>query len=511
MAIPINIEELLRQRVIESSRIEYKKDWNPEPILHSVTAFANDFDNLGGGYILIGVEEQNGYPRFPLKGLNEDVLDSVQKELLNKCNLIEPRYIPVIEPALIDGQHILVLWVPGGDDRPYKCPVSVYTDKGAKKSEKAYYIRKGSNTIRANVLEERELIGLARNIPFDDRVNNHAKITDMRSSLISEYLYQVGSGLYEGSLSRTVLDVATDMRLVGGPREMRRPINVGLMFFNERPDYFFPYSQIEVIDKPDPTGIGMKEKIFTGPLDRQLKDALSYIKNYVIAEYVTKLPDKAEAVRVYNWPYRAVEEALSNAIYHRSYQIHEPVTVTVTPEQIDILSLPGPDRSITDNDLKNRVLISSRYRNRRIGDFLKELKMVEGRNTGVPLIVNEMKKNGSDLPVFKTDEDRSYFRVILPIHKAFLKQHKSDAKKPEAEKSNKRRNREELRMLILETLAQKGNKSSNELAKELGYKRLNDTLRAVIGELLESGDIAYLYPDKLNCRNQKLYLETNTA
>ena len=157
MAIPINIEELLRQRVIESSRIEYKKDWNPEPILHSVTAFANDFDNLGGGYILIGVEEQNGYPRFPLKGLNEDVLDSVQKELLNKCNLIEPRYIPVIEPALIDGQHILVLWVPGGDDRPYKCPVSVYTDKGAKKSEKAYYIRKGSNTIRANVLEEREL------------------------------------------------------------------------------------------------------------------------------------------------------------------------------------------------------------------------------------------------------------------------------------------------------------------------------------------------------------------
>ena len=51
MAIPINVEELLRQRVIESARIEYKADWNPEPILHSITAFANDFDNLGGGYI----------------------------------------------------------------------------------------------------------------------------------------------------------------------------------------------------------------------------------------------------------------------------------------------------------------------------------------------------------------------------------------------------------------------------------------------------------------------------
>ncbi len=46
---------------------------------------------------------------------------------------------------------------------------------------------------------------------------------------------------------------------------------MGLMFFNERPDHFFPYSRIEVVDKPDPTGIGMKERAFTGPLDRQLQ------------------------------------------------------------------------------------------------------------------------------------------------------------------------------------------------------------------------------------------------
>lgn len=506
MAIPINMEELLHQRVIESARIEYKTDWNPAPILHSITAFANDFDNLGGGYIMLGVEERNGYPRFPLKGLDEDALDFIQKDLLNKCNLIEPRYIPVMEPVLIDGRHILVLWVPGGDDRPYKCPVNVYTEKGAKRSEKAYYIRKGSATIRANALEERELIGLARNIPFDDRINNHAKIADMRSSLLSEYLHNVGSGLYEGSLSRTVEDVATDMRLVGGPSEMRRPINVGLMFFNERPDHFFPYSRIEVVDKPDPTGIGMKERVFTGPLDRQLRDALSYIGNYVIAEYVTKLPDQAEAVRVFNWPYRAVEEALSNAIYHRSYQIHEPITVTVTPDRMEILSLPGPDRSITDDDLEKRVLVSSRYRNRRIGDFLKELKMVEGRNTGIPLIVKEMKQNGSEPPIFKTDEDRSYFRVIFPIHRAFLRQSNHDVEEPKAEKSSKRRNREELRMLVLEALEKTGGLSTSELARELGYKSLHDTLRAVVKELVASKEVAYLHPDKPNSRNQKIFI-----
>ena len=53
MALPINIEDLLNKRKIEGNRIEFKKGWNPADIYHSICAFANDFDNLGGGYILV--------------------------------------------------------------------------------------------------------------------------------------------------------------------------------------------------------------------------------------------------------------------------------------------------------------------------------------------------------------------------------------------------------------------------------------------------------------------------
>ena len=70
MALPINVTDLIHQRKVELSRIEYKADWNPEPIIHSITAFANDFDNMGGGYILIGVEKENGRPKLPLAGLD---------------------------------------------------------------------------------------------------------------------------------------------------------------------------------------------------------------------------------------------------------------------------------------------------------------------------------------------------------------------------------------------------------------------------------------------------------
>ena len=56
--LPINITELLEQNRIESNRIEYKQGWNPTAIYHTICAFANDFENLGGGYIV--VEADNG-------------------------------------------------------------------------------------------------------------------------------------------------------------------------------------------------------------------------------------------------------------------------------------------------------------------------------------------------------------------------------------------------------------------------------------------------------------------
>ncbi|MDQ7732647.1 ATP-binding protein [Halomonas sp. SpR1] len=64
--------------------------------------------------------------------------------------------------------------------------------------------------------------------------------------------------------------------------------------------------------------------------------------------------------------------------------------------------------------------MSRRYRNRRIGEFLKELDLTEGRSTGVPKILRVMKANGSPLPVFETDDERSYFLIRLPVHEGFL-------------------------------------------------------------------------------------------
>lgn len=236
----------------------------------------------------------------------------------------------------------------------------------------------------------------------------------------------------------------------------------------------------------------MEERIFTGPIDEQLRSALSYIKNNVMAEKVFKVAGEAEAIRIKNYCYEAIEEFLANAVYHKSYQIHEPITVRIEADKLEITSIPGPDKSISDEDIKQFTMRTRRYRNRRIGDFLKELHLIEGRNTGIPTAIKAIKENGSPLPTFLTDEDRTFFSVILPIHKAFINNEDSeDSVVIESKSSIKRKTREEIDKLILSTLTNK-NMSANELYRNLGYSgNASKTFRECIGRLLDKGEIEY--------------------
>jgi ATP-dependent DNA helicase RecG len=175
--------------------------------------------------------------------------------------------------------------------------------------------------------------------------------------------------------------------------------------------------QIDVVYFPEgPGGDQFEEKVFAGPLALITRDAISCIERNYLKETVIKHPDRPEAERLWNFPLAAIEEAVVNAVYHRSYEIREPVEVRITPEDLVVLSFPGPDRSIKMEELQAGCAVSRRYRNRRIGEFLKELDLTEGRSTGISKILKVMAANGSPAPEFETDDDRSYFLIRLPVH-----------------------------------------------------------------------------------------------
>ena len=488
MNLPININQLLHGKAVEWERLELKEGWNPEVVLRSICAFANDFHNLGGGYIVVGIEEKDGQLVLPPKGVNPASIDAIQKEILALGhNAIMPNYHPIVFPVEYENKTVLVIWVPGGMTRPYKAKVILA--KGQK--DYAYYIRKNSSSVVAKGADEQELLSLTATVPFDDRYNQKARIEELDIGLIKNFLKEVGSSLANDVNHLSLEEIARAMHIVDGPSEATFPLNIGLMMFSKNPCKYFPYTQIDIVwfGSEGAGGNKFSEKIFKGPIHIMTQEALSFIERNFITETVIKHPDTAIATRVKNFPYAAIEEAVVNAVYHRDYTVREPIEIRIYEDEMLILSYPGPDRSVKLEALQKGRANSRRYRNRRIGEFLKELKMTEGRSTGINKILDAMAKNGSPKPEFEFDEEHTYFQVKLPVHEDVLKESGESVDVAVPDNAglvpDNADSISEQEKSILDVIANSQKITSKEVEKLLGLK--DRRVRVILKEMVDKG------------------------
>ncbi|MGP0063311.1 MAG: ATP-binding protein [Isosphaeraceae bacterium] len=338
-------------------------------------------------------------------------------------------------------------------------------------------------------------------VPFDDRPCRAADVDDLRPALIRSFLKEIGSGLYKDADKMSLVELGRRMNIVDGADEFVKPRNVGLLFFHDEPKKFLPGAQIDVVIFP--TGPGddvLIEKSFHVPIHEQVQDALRYIQNNILQEKVIKHPDRAKATRFFNDPMAAIEEALVNAMYHRGYDQREPVEVRINPEGIDIVSYPGPDASIRIEALNGDKIISRRYRNRRIGEFFKELDLTEGRCTGIPKMRAAMAQNGSPPPRFSTDDGRTYFLVELPVHPDLPGVGKAHDGGHDGGHDRNDTDRRILMALADET------KSTPDLVSGLGYRGRPRNIRDSLVRLEKAGLIALTIPDKPRSKNQERQL-----
>jgi len=414
---------------------------------------------------------------------------------------------------------------PAGDNRPYTAPSTQ-----GKQSQRYPYVRIGSHSIIAKGENLTRLNSLASRIPFDDRVNQQATIHDFDLGLIQAFLQEIKSELYAESTSMSFEDLCRAMHIAKGSSENLLPVNAGLLFFSKSPEKFFSRAWIELVWHKNGSGKKFTEQYFKGPLHMQLRNVLSFLKTNIISEQVVKHPDKAEADRFYNFPYDAVEEALSNAIYHKSYELGSPIEVQVWPDKIEILSYPNPMPPINAEVLSTkRRIVAREYRNRRIGDFLKELHLTEGRGTGFPTIYDAMADNGSPKPIFETDE-QSYVLVTIPIHTGLessnqVSNYVKDSAfnglediiafcdQPSNHQSNYQSN-QVIKLLkdafgdyIIDVLNMlKEPQSSGVILEKIGVSKQTKNKKKYIDPLLEIGWINYTNPDNPKDRNQKYKL-----
>jgi ATP-dependent DNA helicase RecG len=155
--------------------------------------------------------------------------------------------------------------------------------------------------------------------------------------------------------------------------------------------------------------------------------------------------------------------------------------------------------------LQKKRIVSREYRNRRIGDFLKELQLTEGRATGFPRIYDAMRRNGSPEPKFETDDERNYFLAVLRVHPDMELRGQvggqvgGQAKEIDLSDTEK---------AILELLS-KGPCSTDEIVKELGLTKRTGALQRTLKGLLEREIIQYLYPEAPRHPGQKYVLNTD--
>lgn len=420
MALAININDLLNKQKIESNRIEFKKGWNPASIYHSVCAFANDFDDLGGGYIVVGVDtdETTGVAIRPVEGVPTEKIDGILQEMVGYNNKISPYYMPRTSVEEVDGKSVLVIWCPAGINRPYSIPENVT----AKSMTKEYfYVRSGTSSIIAKGEVLDELRELASRVPFDERGNPDIRLEDISTLLLREYLVKVGSKLASDINTKPLQEILEQMDLYVGPKENRMLRNVAAMMFCENPSKFFKRTQVEIVYFPEgrlnnPSNL-YEGAVITGSVPQIIDRTLEYLKRMLVMQSIIKPNDDYRSRKFYTYPYQALEESVTNSLYHRDYQEWEPVVITVEPDGITIQNVGGPDRSISAADISRcDILVSRRYRNRRLGEYLKELDMTEGRSTGIPTIQNVLENNGSPRATIVTDEDRTFFRITIPCH-----------------------------------------------------------------------------------------------
>ena len=437
--------------------------------------------------------------------------------MLQFNQLIEPQNSPRVSIEEIDGKSVLVIWVTTGHNRPYTVPADV----NAKLKKPVFYIRYGSSSIEAKGEFLDQLRDMANRVPFDDRGNENIPMEDISPLLLKDYLKKVDSRLVKEDFTSNMERILEQMDLLDGPIENRLVKNVAAMMFAEHPEKYFKTTQVDIVLFPEglennPDNF-IEVPVIKGPVPTMIRETLNYLRINVVKERIQKPEDDERSIKVFNYPYQALEEAVVNALYHRDYMQREPVEITVEPDNISILSYSGPDRSISMEDINEaKALRSRRYRNRRLGDFLKELNLTEGRATGIPTIQKKLRENGSPKAMIKTDEARTFFLIIIPCRKDFVQvdekvqntdmelvMRKMSKLCPSYVQDMTQTEVENMAKCLLRAIKEISAQNMLDGIEDISYKHLR---RKYLDKLLDMGAVVMTIPEKPTSSKQKYRL-----
>lgn len=178
--------------------------------------------------------------------------------------------------------------------------------------------------------------------------------------------------------------------------------NYAILMFSTHPERFIPHSDIEVIADTYGDESRMVAKTFTGPIWKQYYACLKYIQDNYLRQVTVRKEGVSTNRMVANYPYKAVEELLANAVVHKNYETDKSIQIYITEREIDIVNYNRPLPPVTLEDLNERTFFKERDAvNPEIRDMFKALGIIESFGTGVGEAKRACQNNGSGSMYYK--------------------------------------------------------------------------------------------------------------
>jgi predicted HTH transcriptional regulator len=418
MVNTIDLKELSQR---ESEKVEWKENGDDKRIIKSIvktiSAFANDIANFGGGYVVCGAKEikdEYGFPKLEFTGLSAGKLKEIEGKVLQHCrDYVNPSIAPVVEELMNpeDESTRILIFIISADSQAH-----TYRDG----ETLSYYVRIGRETrVAKNGIFRQLMESKQQIVPFDKRPNLNTSEKDMDLLLFRDCMYEME--LLQPN--RQIEDYLSDNKQIAEfipPLFAKRNLdnsfclrNFTLLMFGKKPpialNFTEAYTILSVYNAVDRSVDTAKRYTFTGSIIEQTRKAIDLLETqaYMFFDKTCEKPNKEK------YPKRALQEAVVNAIVHRDYQIEEPVRITIFSDRIEIRS-PGTLHWGVDREEFKRGKANPKWRNQSFAYLFTKLKLAQAEGQGISTIIRTMREEGCPDPVFEIEEEN--VTCILPAH-----------------------------------------------------------------------------------------------
>ena len=418
MNFNIDLKEL---SVRESERVEWKENGDDidivKKIVKTISAFANDISNFGGGYVVCGAKEtkdNHGFPKIQYTGLTANKLKEIEGKVTQHCrDYVYPSLSPIVHEMVNpenNSTRILIFVVLASPD------AHVYRYEQAP----TYYVRISRETREArNGILTQLLIKKQKLEYFDKRVNTATTEADIDVLLFRDSMQEMGLLFPEKSLEDYFSDREQIAELVSplfgrtALDGILRPRNFTLLMFGKKSSItaLFPeaYTILSIYKGVDRSESTAERYTITGTIIEQAKKSIELLNTQAYTAF-DKISSKPNQVK---YPMRALQEAVINAIVHRDYEVPEPIRITVFADRIEIRSAGtlhwGVDK---EKFLKGKA--SPKWRNQSFAYLFNKLQLAQSEGQGIPTIIRTMKEEGCPEPIFEIEPES--LTCILPAH-----------------------------------------------------------------------------------------------